>query len=189
MMTEINLLPWREERRHTRQREFIAMLVGAAIIGAAIWWLWSQSITSAIETQTARNQFIEQNIAQLDQQIKEIADLEKQRAELVARMKVIQDLQGNRPSVVHVFDQLVRTLPDGVYYTSVERKGTNFAISGVAENNNQISSLMRNLAGSPWFSTPVLQTVAAKGENTNTFSLTVKQGAPAPEADDKGGVK
>lgn len=189
MMTEINLLPWREERRKARQREFIAMLVGAAIIGAAIYWLWSQSITSAINNQTARNQFIEQNIAKLDQQIKEIQELEKQRTELIARMKVIQDLQGNRPSVVHVFDQLVRTLPDGVYYTSVTRKGDDLTINGVAENNNQISNLMRNLANSPWFEAPNLKTVTAKSENANLFTLTVKQSAPSTDTDDKGGKK
>lgn len=189
MMTEINLLPWREARRKSRQQEFIIMLAGAAIIGLAIWWLWSQSIQASINNQTSRNQFIEQNIAKLDQQIKEIQDLEKQRAELIARMKVIQDLQGNRPSVVHVFDQLVRTLPDGVYYTSVERKGDSLSINGVAENNNQISSLMRNLANSPWFDEPTLKTVAAKGENANVFTLTVKQSAPSADADDKGGKK
>jgi len=186
MQTEINLLPWREERRQTRQREFILMLAGAAIIGLACWWLWSQAVNSSISDQRARNQYIETHIADLNQKIKEISELEAQRSELIARMKVIQDLQGNRPNIVHVFDQLVRTLPDGVYFTSLARKGMEFTINGVAENNNQISSLMRKLAQSPWFESPTLKTVMAKSENANEFTLSVKQSSPSDQAD-KGG--
>ncbi len=185
MMTEINLLPWREERRQAKQREFIMMLVGAVIVGFAVWWLWGQAVSANINDQTARNQFIEKRIAKLDKKIQEISELKKQRQELISRMKVIQDLQGNRPNIVHIFDQLVRTLPDGVYYTSVKRSGKSFTIKGVAENNNQISNLMRNLDESPWFQMPTLKTVVAKGANANGFTLTVQQSSP--DADKKKG--
>jgi type IV pilus assembly protein PilN len=104
-------------------------------------------------------------------------------------MKVIQDLQGNRPNIVHIFDQLVRTLPDGVYYTSVERKGKEFTINGVAENNNEISNLMRNLGDSPWFGTPELKTVTAKGDKAQVFTLTVVQSEPSTDSDTSGGQK
>lgn len=188
-MTNINLLPWREERRSLRQREFFAMLAGAVIIGIAIWWLWSQAVTASIDNQRARNDFVQQNISKLDKQIAEIADIDKQRSQLLERMKVIQSLQGDRPNIVHIFDQLVRTLPKGVYYTSVERHGKSFTIKGVAENNNQISTLMRQLSASPWFMAPMLATVDAKGKDANAFSLTVQQAAPKTDshAADKGG--
>lgn len=176
-MTNINLLPWREERRHLRQREFFAMLAGAVIIGVAIWWLWSQAVTASIDNQRARNDFVQQNISRLDKQIKQIADIDKQRSQLLERMKVIQSLQGDRPNIVHIFDQLVRTLPKGVYYTSVVRHGKRFTIEGVAENNNQISTLMRQLAASPWFAAPTLAIVNAKGKDSQAFSLTVEQTA------------
>lgn len=183
-MTNINLLPWRDERRQIRQREFILMIVGAAILGIAGWWLWNQSIHTAIDGQQSRNQFIKKHISGLNEQIKTISELEEQRSELLSRMKVIQDLQGNRPNVVHVFDQLVRTLPDGVYYTSLTRKGEHFTIQGVATDNNQISNLMRHFTRSPWFQAPVLKTVVAQGKE-NAFTLTVEQSLPKEKPEER----
>ncbi|MEQ9510140.1 MAG: PilN domain-containing protein, partial [Alloalcanivorax xenomutans] len=136
--------------------------------------------------QQTRNSHIQAEIAKLDEQIKEIKELETRRAELVARMKVIQELQGNRPTIVYVFDQLVRTLPDGVYYSSVERTGNVFTIKGVAESNNRVSRLMRNLDGSDWFVEPNLINVTALegSQQANQFTLTVKQGRPDREGDE-----
>lgn len=185
MTTTINLLPWREERRKQRQQEFVAMLIFAALLAGLIFWLWKGVVEDRIADQQTRNDHIQSEISKLDKQIAEIKDLQKRRDELVARMKVIQDLQGNRPTIVYVFDQLVRTLPDGVYYTMVERKGDTFTIDGIAESNNRISRLMRNLESSPWFVHPNLLNVKALSDKsqTNSFELTVGQGSP--HSDDK----
>ncbi len=130
MTTTINLLPWREERRKQKQHEFVAMLIFAAIVAGLIFWLWKGMVEGQIADQQSRNNHIQSAISKLDTQIKEIKELQRRRDELVARMKVIQELQGNRPTIVYVFDQMVRTLPDGVYYTTVERKGDSYTIEG-----------------------------------------------------------
>lgn len=192
-MTTINLLPWREARRKQQQQDFIIMLAVAAAIGIAVFFGWKMVVDSKVENQLSRNRYIERELAQLDQQIKEISELEKRRADLVSRMNVIQDLQNNRPYIVYMFDQLVRTLPDGVYYTSIERKGGIFTIAGVADSNNRISALMRNLNESDWFKDPDLRTVAAAGNGSeaNIFTLTVSQELPNANKDkeQQGGAK
>lgn len=184
-MTTINLLPWREERRKQQQQDFIIMLAVAAAIGIAVFFGWKMVVDGKVENQLSRNSYIERELAQLDQQIKEISELEKRRADLVSRMNVIQDLQNSRPYIVYMFDQLVRTLPDGVYYTSIERKGGVFTISGIADSNNRISALMRNLNESDWFKDPDLRTVAATGNGSqeNLFTLTVSQELPTANKD------
>ncbi len=184
-MTTINLLPWREARRKQQQQDFIIMLAVAAAIGIAVFFGWKLVVDGKLENQLSRNRYIERELSQLDQQIKEISELEKRRADLVSRMNVIQDLQNNRPYIVYMFDQLVRTLPDGVYYTSIERKGGIFTISGIADSNNRISALMRNLSESDWFKDPDLRTVAAAadGSQENVFTLTVSQELPSMNAD------
>ncbi len=192
-MTTINLLPWREARRKQQQQDFIIMLAVAAAIGIAVFFGWKLVVDGKLENQLSRNRYIERELSQLDQQIKEISELEKRRADLVSRMNVIQDLQNNRPYIVYMFDQLVRTLPDGVYYTSIERKGGIFTISGIADSNNRISALMRNLNESDWFKDPDLRTVAAAadGSQENVFTLTVSQELPSTNAgkDKQGGGK
>ncbi|MBA4722056.1 MAG: PilN domain-containing protein [Alcanivorax sp.] len=186
MSTSINLLPWREARRKQRQQEFVALLIFAALLAGLLFWMWKGMMEDRIADQQTRNSHIQAEIAKLDEQIKEIKELETRRVELVARMKVIQELQGNRPTIVYVFDQLVRTLPDGVYYSSVERTGNVFTIKGVAESNNRVSRLMRNLDGSDWFVEPNLINVTALegSQQANQFTLTVKQGRPDREGDE-----
>ncbi|KAF0803763.1 type IV pili biogenesis protein PilN [Alcanivorax xiamenensis] len=188
MSTSINLLPWREARRKQRQQEFVALLIFAALLAGLLFWMWKGVMEDRIADQQTRNSHIQTEIAKLDEQIKEIKELETRRAELVARMKVIQELQGNRPTIVYVFDQLVRTLPDGVYYSSVERAGDIFTIKGVAESNNRVSRLMRNLDGSDWFVEPNLINVTALegSQQANQFTLTVKQGRPDREGEGEG---
>ena len=179
-MTTINLLPWREARRKQQQQDFIIMLAIAALLGGLVFFGWNRMAAAQVEDQQSRNAYIKRELAQLDQQIKEISELEKRREELISRMNVIQDLQNNRPYIVYMFDQLVRTLPDGVYYTSIERKGAEFTIAGVADSNNRISALMRNLDDSAWFKEPNLRTVtaASDGSEVNSFVLTIKQELP-----------
>ena len=108
MSTSINLLPWREARRKQRQQEFVALLIFAALLAGLLFWMWKGMMEDRIADQQTRNSHIQAEIAKLDEQIKEIKELETRRAELVARMKVIQELQGNRPTIVYVFDRLVR---------------------------------------------------------------------------------
>ena len=143
MTTTINLLPWREERRKQRQQEFVMMLVLAAIVGGGIFWMWKGYVDQQITDQRARNSHIQTRSAELDEKIKEIKDLKSRRDELVARMEVIQNLQGNRPTIVYVFDELVKTLPDGVFYNEIKRVGDLYTIDGVAESNNRISQIGR----------------------------------------------
>lgn len=160
-MANINLLPWRQELRKQRQQEFIAILLAVSLVAVGIVLFAHMALSKQVSDQEERNQYIKAEIAKLDSQITEIDALQKRRDELLSRMKVIQDLQGRRPVIVRVFDEVVRVIPDGVYLKSLERKGDAFTITGVAESANQVSNLMRNLDASPWFKSPVLSTVAA----------------------------
>ena len=185
--TRINLLPWREERRKKRQQEFVGLLMLAAILGGLVWFVWQGAIKGSIDSQSIRNRHVEKQITELDQQIKEIDELERRRSELIERMKVIQALQGNRPTIVYVFDEMVRTLPDGVYFSSVKRQGDLYTITGVADSNNRISRLMRNLGDSVWFGEPTLISVTAvdNSSQANRFTLTVQQSAPKAAEEEK----
>ncbi len=187
MTTTINLLPWREERRKQQQQEFIVMLVVAAVVGGLLFWVWQGSVDQQTADQRARNSHIQAKTAELDEKIKEIKELKQRRAELVARMEVIQSLQGNRPSIVYVFDQLVKTLPDGVYYDEIKRQGALFTIKGLAESNNRISRLMRNLDQSDWFEEANLLNVSARENDSevNSFTLTVKQSSRSGKEGEK----
>ncbi len=191
-MARINLLPWREQLREQRKQQFIATLIGVLLAGAALVFLADQVFGRMIEQQQARNAYIRQEITALDARIKEISELRKKRQELIDRTKVIQDLQGNRPIVSRIFDQLVRTIPDGVYFSSVKMTGKNIAIEGVAETNNLISSLMRNHDASEWLTAPSLAEVKsiegpeAGGEELSRFKLTVQQPRPSDQAKEQG---
>ena len=180
-MAKINLLPWREERREQLKREFFTslaavVLVGGGLVGAGYYGLGSQ-----VDNQNSRNAYLKDHIAKLDIEVKEIAELKENRAQLLDRMEVIQGLQGNRPVIVRIFDQFVETLPDGVYYTKLERTGQNVQIEGTAESNNRVSSLMRRLDSSDWFVNPNLTAVVSNpsfGEQANNFNLSVALQTP-----------
>ena len=122
-MARINLLPWREQLREERKQRFLVTLVGVLIVAGGLVFLADQYLNAAITQQNARNEFIRKEISVLDTRIKEISELKTRRQQLVERMKIIQDLQGNRPIAARVFDQLVRTLPDGVYFTDLKMVG------------------------------------------------------------------
>ena len=175
-MANINLLPWREARRQERKKQFLIGL-GATLAGAALSVLfWDLAVNSQIDYQQSRNQYLRTQIALLDQEVAEIRDLQRKRNQLIERMRVIQALQGNRPVIVRLLDQLVRTVPDGVFYTSLETKANVVSIEGVAESNNRVSSLMRRLDASDWLENPNLDAVQAApdyGEQATTFKLTV----------------
>ncbi|NLY13756.1 MAG: PilN domain-containing protein [Gammaproteobacteria bacterium] len=184
-MARINLLPWREQLREERKQRFLVTLVGVLIVAGGLVFLADQYLNAAITQQNARNEFIRKEISVLDARIKEISELKTRRQQLVERMKIIQDLQGNRPIAARVFDQLVRTLPDGVYFTDLKMVGKSISVEGAAESNNLVSSLMRNHEASDWLMAPNLTEVKAvsadKLDQANTFKLTVQQTVPSDE--------
>ncbi len=189
-MAKINLLPWREEYRLEKKKEFYTQLFGLGVLVGLSLLLWYSSVENAIERQNQRNKLIEDEIVLLDGQVKEIQELKKKRAELISRMKVIQDLQGTRPTIVRYFDELVRSVPDGIFINSLVRTGDFISIEGITESTNRVSTFMRQLDESPWFAEPNLkyQTKEAKfGEQAAKFSLQLKTVLPADKDGKKGG--
>ena len=186
-MPRINLLPWRESQRKQKRQEFV-LSIGAAIATAALVTLigrWEMS--SAIEHQQQRNQILNDEIAQLDKQIQEILGLENQKRKLLARMEIIETLQRSRPEIVHIFDEIVRTLPDGVYLTYLKQSGTRIEIRGVAQSSTRVSAFMRNIDNSQWLADPSLEVVETKGRDAGRgadFSLTAKLRSQTPPADE-----
>ncbi|WP_435102950.1 PilN domain-containing protein [Arhodomonas sp. AD133] len=181
MSTKINLLPWREAARKRREREFYVMLGIAAAIGAGIWFAVHTHLAGRIDYQERRNDLLRQEIAKLDRQIVKIRELEETKERLIARMNVIQELQQGRPQIVHLFQQFVATLPQGLYLSTLREKGDDITITGVAESNARVSSYMENLEGSPWLQDPDLTVIEVRdrnGHRVSDFTLTVQQTPP-----------
>lgn len=175
-MPRINLLPWREERRKLRQRQFnlTAAMVGAA--GALTVVAWYGLEETAIGQQNARNQYLSDQIKLMDERITKIKDLEDTKQRLLARMQIIEQLQQSRPTEVHFLDQLVKTLPGGVFLTSVIQNGDSLNINGSAESSARVSTYLRNIDASPWMGNPNLQVVQkdAQRSGAQLFQLTAK---------------
>src|SRR3970040_2261394 len=183
MTTRINLLPWRDMRRKRQDRQLLTIAVGAWILMCVIIFYAHVHVSSLIENQNKRNEFMNQEIAKVEKEIKEIAALKKQRAALIARMNVIYQLQGDRTQVVHLFDELARKLPDGIYLASLSHAGSSIALKGVAQSNARVSALMRNLSASDWFAEPELEVITVKAQGSDRvseFSLTGKPMANKP---------
>lgn len=178
-MANIDLRPWREERRKERQQQFLLILVLVVVAAAAAGWFWNQTVSRQIQFQETRNTFLQQRIADLDNKIKEIQSLRQQREKLVERMQVIQSLQGDRPIIVHVFEELVKATPEGVYFTSLSSQQKTINIEGRADRPLSISDLLRNLDTSPWFRNAFLLNVESikEGQNVvgNKFSIRVQR--------------
>jgi len=189
-MPRINLLPWREAERKRKRQEFF-LSIGAAFATAALVILLGRwQMNAAIEHQAERNQIINDEIAELDKQIQEILGLEKQKERLLARMEIIETLQRSRPEIVHVFDELVRILPEGVYLTYLKQTGTRFEIRGVAQSSTRVSAFMRNIDASEWLADPALQIVqrTGAGAGRSDFTLFANQRShAAPEEAADGG--
>ncbi len=187
-MTTINLLPWRETLREERKQEFLVSLGIVVAIAAGILFLVDRYFNSEINGQQNINNYLTEQIAVLDAEIVEIRDLQAQRLALIERMTVIQDLQGTRPVIVRLFDELVKTLPSGVYYDTVTRNENSIQMNGVAESNNKVSELMRSLDASDWFSNANLQQINAQedgdADGTYLFQLEVTVTAPVQELDE-----
>lgn len=179
-MPRINLLPWRESQRKQRRQEFIAgsviALVAAGVIALGVSW----KMQSAINYQNERNQYLKDEIGKLDKQIAEILDLEQRKQRLLARMQVIEQLERSRAEVVHLFDQLVQTLPDGVYLTSVKQSSRRIQLKGKAQSSTRVSNYMRNIDASEWLTDPSLSILQTKGSGDagSDFTLSMTQENP-----------
>jgi type IV pilus assembly protein PilN len=183
----INLLPWREERREEQKREFLNILVGVVVVAGLLVFGVDRFYNSNIDRQSARNSFLKKEISVLEERIAEIKLLQQKRNELLSRMQVIQELQGNRPIIVRVFDELAVKLADRVFYTDVNYKSRALSIRGVAESNNRISSQLRNFDESEWFTKPNVTAIKADqsyGPQASLFTLSVEQTTPKRDEDE-----
>ncbi len=177
-MARINLLPWREERRLKQKKEYTVQFVISIAAAGLVVFGGLQYLNQSIDYQTSRNQRLEQEIKILDQRIKEINELKEKKRQLENRMRVIQNLQLQRPGIVHLFDEMVKTLPDGVFITSVGQKGNQIAIDGKADSNARVSSYMTRLERSDWLGTAKLDIITAdeiQGVKIQNFKLVVPQ--------------
>jgi type IV pilus assembly protein PilN len=192
----INLLPHREQKRIARQRQFVSLAVMLSILALGVVGLVHFVLATRIEQQNARNLLLKTEIAKLDDQIKEIDKLREQISQVLARKQVVETLQATRNEAVHLIDQLVRQLPDGIYLKSVRQTGTKVTVVGYAQSNARVSTLMRNIEGSPWLGAPELVEIKlvpmpgqapartpAQAEKINEFTLNlqVKRTAPPPD--------
>ena len=186
-MAKINLLPWRAERRKRRQSEFYGMLGAAALVAVLLAMLVNGYYGAQIEGQAARNTYLQNQITTLDEQIKEIEELDKNKARLLARKQVIEELQSSRSQMVHLFDELVRTVPDGIRLSSIQQTGDLLTLAGRTQSNARVSAYMRSIEASTWMSTPALEIIEAKGEDKTLpliFKLRVKMESPDKRGDE-----
>lgn len=177
MTTRINLLDWRAERRERRKQQFISMLGLSLVASAALVGLGWTTMGSAVASQQERNAFLQKQIQETEQKIKEIEELEKVKANLLARMRVIEELQASRSASVHFFDEIVTTLPEGVTLKSLKQQGAQVTLEGTAESNGRVSTYMKNLEASPWFDEPRLvwiKTTDKDAARRGDFQLQVK---------------
>jgi type IV pilus assembly protein PilN len=187
-MIRINLLPHREIRRKRQQQHFFIMLGAVTALGIAIWFAVSYVyLAGQLSDQQARNKYLQDEIAKLDKQIAEIDKLKEQTAALLERKRVVEQLQGNRSEVVHLLDQLVRQLPEGLYLKAVKQQSNRVTVNGYTQSQARVSTLMRNLESSPFLEGPGLVEVRATqiaGTRTNEFTLNVN--LTRPKVDDGG---
>jgi type IV pilus assembly protein PilN len=188
-MSTINLLPWREAKRKELQAQFMMMLGVVALLAASVWGAIHFYHVQLIEVENSRISYIDRNIAAVDKKIEEIKELEKEKERLLSRMRAIEQLQGNRPLIVRLFDEMVTSLPEGVTVTKVTQRGSSITINGLAQSNARVSSFMRKLEGSDWLAKPdlkIIQESEVGGDKpVNMFTLSFTQVIPkVQEADD-----
>lgn len=184
-MARINLLPWRETERKRRKREFAAATGIALALAVLIAMLVHLQVEIWIDAQESRNRYLSDEIAQLDRKIKEIKSLEETKANLLARMNIIQQLQESRPEAVHLVDELVNTIPEGVFITRLDQSGRSVVVEGRAQSNARVSAFMRNVEASAWIGNPKLLLIEHKdktGTGYSRFRLSFDQIKPKPDA-------
>ena len=183
-MPRINLLPWREEERKRRQREFGIAMGGAAVAGIAVVLAVVFVFSSMIDAQNRRNQRLTGEIAELEKSIQEIDSLERDKERLLARMEIIDQLQKSRPEIVHLFDEIVQQLPEGVYLTGMSQTGSRVAVRGVAQSSTRVSALMRRIDSSEWIGDPEVERVETTdvgSSRQSQFVLYLKQRSPGSD--------
>jgi type IV pilus assembly protein PilN len=177
-MPRINLLPWREELRQKRKKDFLMALGGAVLIAGFIMMATKLTVKQWIQNQESRNTVLKTEITELDRQIDQILGLENQKERLLARMDIIEQLQRSRPEIVHLFDELVDALPEGVFLTDITQAAARIEISGTAQSSTRVSALMRNIDGSDWLRDPgldVVQTVVNGAARNAQFTIFAQQ--------------
>jgi type IV pilus assembly protein PilN len=177
-MPRINLLPHREAKRRERKLNFLVALgiatLCACVVTVGVYLLYN----GMIDAQDSRNEMLTQQIKILDRQIEEINDLQQTKQQFIARMQIIEKLQRSRPAIVHLFDQIVKTLPDGVYLTGVTQTGDHLKFTGVAQSSTRVSAFMRNIDSSQWMKNPSLEVIqSAPGAFGSNFTLDAEQTA------------
>jgi len=181
-MARINLLPWRAERRKARLQEFYALLGFAALAAALVSLMIVMYYNGQVSGQNNRNAYLQAQITEVDKQIAEIAELDKKKARLLKRKEVIEQLQSSRSQMVHLFDELVRTIPDGLRLDNIQQNGDQLTLMGYAQSNARVSMYMRNLQASGWMTKPDLTVIEAKGTDKGLpyqYSLKVTLTTPA----------
>jgi type IV pilus assembly protein PilN len=153
-MPRINLLPWREAERRKRQRDFMVAMAGSFVSGLLVIALSNLAFSQMIGQQRDRNNRLESEIVELEKSITEIDGLERQKERLLARMEIIEQLQRSRPEIVHLFDEITRQLPEGVYLTGLKQTGAAVEVQGVAQSSTRVSALMRQIDSSKWLTDP-----------------------------------
>lgn len=183
-MAKINLLPWREELRRQRQTEYLTIVGICAALTLAIWGGIHWHFQERIDYQNSRNSFIQEENKKLDKKIQEIKKLEREKDRLLARMKAIETLQTSRPIIVHIFDELVTSLPEGVFLREISQVGSKITIRGAAQSNARVSNYMRNVEKSDWLKDPsldIIQSASQDGRRIANFVLKFKQTSPDAE--------
>jgi type IV pilus assembly protein PilN len=186
-MPSINLLPWRQELRQRRRKEFLIGIVAAVVLAGIVTLLANLVVSSMIDAQNRRNELLKSEIAELDKAIEQILALEEQKARMISRMEVIDRLQASRPEVVKLFDQIVSTLPEGVYLTSVKQAGKKIEFDGVAQSSTRVSAFMRNIDASESLGSPelkVIQTGSTTGPGAQFTLFASQRAAPGETEDD-----
>jgi len=169
-MARINLLPWRQERRAEQQRQLLTITGLSAVLTLLIVVALHLEISRQTSSQNARNSYIKNEIQKVEKQLTEIGNLEKAKKQLLARMKIIQQLQQNRPEVVHLFDEVARQIPEGVYLRSFQQTGKQLKLEGVAQSNARVSAFMRNISSSDWMTNPRLDVIKTDKDKKDTES-------------------
>ena len=184
-MAKINLLPWREDLRKEQQQDFILAIGAGVLATCAVFLLVYLHIEGMKEYQQGRNRIIEDEIRVVDKKIKEIRDIEAKKRKLLTKIEVIQKLQESRPQIVHLFEELAKSTPEGIHLSSFQQKGSTLAFSGKAQSNARVSAYMRGVEASPWLTSPVLKVIQGKAKTAsgqlNSFSMVAKQGVDRPK--------
>lgn len=183
-MAHVNLLPWRAERRKQREREFYMQLVSALVAGIGALLLWTFWMNQRVDNQNERNAYLQTEIKQLDVRIAKIKDLDRVRDHLLARKQIIEQLQADRSQMVHLFDELVKTIPSSVRLTGLQQNGQAMKLDGVAQSNASVAAYMRNIEQSPWMGHADLRKTENSHDGTRMpyrFGLDVSLSRPKPE--------